>query len=214
MASYRSPLSGVEPGRRESDDEIYSIARSVCASYQLDFNHLRIAPKDGVHGGLGNAIPIPIPYRRRYVVRFHSCIREAGPLAIRGLFAHELMHVLHYSRASYADLWRFMLRYAAYSVSSGANKPVCADWVRRLEHLTDLMAVRLNEGESIAEWKRFKSDAIARGLIVDSWSHLYLRDDEILALANDDQQLDRRIDECVTDLEGLDPFHPFARKTH
>ena len=199
-------------GRRVSDADIAGVVASICERYGIEDHPVYVMEMGGVRGGLGNSIPVPLPFRRIYVVRYHRCIRLADALALRGLFAHELMHVLQYSRASYMDLLRFMARYATFSATARRKMPIAYDWVRSFEHLTDLMAVQYGEGASIAAWKRFKAEATLRGLIMDSWDHLYLRDTDIDALVGDCTGLDARIQQCVTSLDAVDSLQPFARR--
>jgi len=213
MSPFRAAATAVSAESSALDAEIASVVCSLCDRYGIDSGRVYVTEMGGFRGGLGNAIPIPVPFRRIYLVRYHRCIREADPLALRGLFAHELMHVLQYSRARYSDLSRFIVRYGAFSATAALKTSFYFDWVRQLEHLTDLMAVKFGEGESIAAWKRFKADATTRGIIRDSWDHLYLRDAEIDSLAADEVNLGLRIGRCVAVLRAKDSLRPFASET-
>ena len=201
----------------ESGESLHQRARSaleaVCTRYEIDAGSVYLMPMGGRNGGLGNAIPLPIPFRRRYLLRYHRCMRDADPLALRGLFAHELMHVVHYAHASYGELMRFVWRYLIFLATAGTRLGRLDSWGRALEHLTDLMAVQQGEGASLAAWKRFKALATRRGDICDGLHDMYLNSEEIDALDAPGEELQARVDQCVTTLRGRDPLHPFRRPT-
>ena len=183
----------------------------VCTRYGIDASSVYLMPMGGRNGGLGNAIPLPLPFRRRYLLRYHRCMRDADPLALRGLFAHELMHVVHYAHASYGELMRFVWRYLLFLATAGTRFGWLESWGRALEHLTDLMAVQRGEGASLAAWKRFKALAIKRGDICDALHEMYLSSAEVDAFNRSGDELQARIDHCVAALRGRDELHPFAR---
>ena len=215
MAGINLPAKAVrtqiaaEPASQDAFmEEIDRAKRSLCERYGIDASKVRVAAMGGRHGGLGNAIPLPLPFRRRYLLRYHRCMRDAEPLAIRGLFAHEMMHVLQYSQASYGELLRFMLRYALSLISVDRGSGRGRRWLRGIEHLTDLMAVEMGEGVAIAAWKRYKDQAIAGGLISDSWHSLYLSAAEIEMLESQSQQRKTRIRETLEAIGASDPWRP------
>ncbi|GAB5413746.1 MAG: hypothetical protein Cons2KO_13490 [Congregibacter sp.] len=212
-ADFSTPESRASAARTDSRFhlELRSVTDSLCESYALERRRIWLREKSGREGGLGNAIPLPFPFCRRYIVRYHRYMRHANALELRGLFAHELMHVQHYARASYFDLQGFMLRYALFGVTEGLADGIGRDWVRSLEHLTDLMAIHRGEGAAIAAWKRFKNQLIADGLLADSWADMYITDAEVEALIEDPDALRRCIESCLVVLRARHPLQPFRR---
>lgn len=181
---------------------------AVCERYGIDAGRVSVASMGGRHGGLGNAIPLPIPFFRRYLVRYHRGMRNADALAIRGLMAHELMHVLQYSRASFAELLSFMLRYLKVLIVPGSGRGADGLWLRHIEHLTDLTAVEMGEGAAIAAWKRYKNALIDRGELIDSLHTVYLSASEIDLLDRDRETRQLRIRETLAALNASDPCCP------
>lgn len=184
---------------------------AVCVVYGIDPRRVYLTSMGGRNGGLGNAIPVPVPFRRRYLLRYHRCMRDAEPLALRGLFAHELMHVVHYSHASYGELLGFMGRYVLFLLTAGTRFSAAATWARALEQLTDLMAVQRGEAASLAAWKRFKARAIERGDICDGLHEMYLSSNEIDDIGASDGALKLAVDNCIGTLACQDALHPFRR---
>ncbi|MEL7046101.1 MAG: hypothetical protein AAGL66_13945 [Pseudomonadota bacterium] len=184
---------------------------AVCVVYGVDAQRVHLTSMGGRNGGLGNAIPLPIPFRRRYLLRYHRCMHDAEPLALRGLFAHELMHVVHYSHARYGELLGFMSRYLLFLATAGTRFSAVAGWARALEQLTDLMAVQRGEGASLAAWKRFKARAIERGDIYDGLDDMYLSSSEIDELSASEGALQMALKNCVRTLACEDALHPFRK---
>ena len=147
------PSLGQQPTSQSTlADSVPGVVASLCLQYGIEPARVFLRPMPRTGSGLGNAIPLPFPRRRLSLIRFHPCMRQADPLALRGLFAHELIHAKHYFESRWTDLIRFMFRYGLFLLTSQGTRTIGEDWVRQIELLTDLLAVKLGEGASIAAW--------------------------------------------------------------
>ncbi len=206
------PSLGQQPTSQSTlADSVPGVVASLCLQYGIEPARVFLRPMPRTGSGLGNAIPLPFPRRRLSLIRFHPCMRQADPLALRGLFAHELIHAKHYFESRWTDLIRFMFRYGLFLLTSQGTRTIGEDWVRQIELLTDLLAVKLGEGASIAAWKRFKRASMKQGLIRDPWDYLYMGPREVSNVAGDPKELERRLEQCLMALRARGPFHPFCR---
>jgi hypothetical protein len=193
---------------RKQEWKVEKAVQDVVITYGLELQNLDVVIEP--EGGLGETQPnvnVLLRVKGSTVSINKLLFLEEKPeqdAILKGLFAHELGHALHYSKMSEEDLIVFGEKYERFYLEPQGH---LQNWAKAYEQFTDLTAIAHGYGTSLIQQKIRSQDNVSKNHPAKVWN-FYLKPAEIAELMADREALEKRIDAAlrVVELDSLTRF--------